>query len=66
MTTRVFRIVPRDYSGGVCGNTIFTQDVKSAAAAFFDGDMVFVADVEFKPCGVVFSTALKDLSLEKE
>jgi hypothetical protein len=66
MTTRVFKIIPMDYSGEVCGNTIFTQDVKSAAAAFFDGDMVYVADMAFKACGVVFSTSPEDLSLEKE
>jgi hypothetical protein len=66
MTTRVFRIVPRDYRGDVCGNTIFTIDVKAAAAAFFDGDDVSVANAEFEACGVVFSTALKDLSVEKE
>jgi hypothetical protein len=66
MTTRVFKIIPTNCWGEVCGNTIFTIDVKTAAISFFDGDDVSVADAEFKACGVVFSTALKDLSVEKE
>jgi hypothetical protein len=65
MTTRVFRIVPRDARGEVCSNTTFTIDVKAAAVAFFDGADVSVANAEFTACGVVFSTALKDLSLDE-
>ena len=65
MTTRVFKIIPMNFSGEVCGNTIFTQDVKSAAAAFFDGDMVYVADMAFKACGVVFSTSPEDLFVDE-
>jgi hypothetical protein len=65
MTTCVFQIIPINYSGEVCGNTIFTQDVKAAAAAFFDGDLVYTADVDFKACGVVFSTSPEDLFVDE-
>tara|TARA_R110000824_G_scaffold343974_2_gene530648 strand:+ start:612 stop:812 length:201 start_codon:yes stop_codon:yes gene_type:complete len=66
MTTRVFKIIPISYSGEVCGDTTFTQNAEKAAAAFFDGAMVYTADVAFKACGVVFSTSIEHLSVEKE
>jgi hypothetical protein len=65
MTTRVFKIVPTNYSGEVCGNTIFTIDVKAAAIAFFEGDDVSVANAEFEACGVVFSTSPEDLFVDE-
>jgi hypothetical protein len=65
MTTRVFKIVPTNYSGEVCGNTTFTINANTASAAFFDGDMVYVADMAFKACGVVFSTSPEDLFVDE-
>tara|TARA_R110000782_G_scaffold56849_1_gene118939 strand:+ start:256 stop:465 length:210 start_codon:yes stop_codon:yes gene_type:complete len=54
MTTKIFRIVPMDYSGNACGNAVFTEREAVAAAAIFDGDDVSFSEVEFEQCEVLF------------